>query len=167
MALAHITPLRDFFLFQKDVTNGVSSKDPNSTVELASRFRLLVRKLWNTCAFKAQVSPHELVQQVTKDSRKRFEMTKKGDPVGFVSWFLNALHGGVRGPAGSIVQDLFQGGVKIESQQIIGMTAHGAQFDPERGLRLSKYLTFISNHVPGASLFRAVSGSTPDTPLPG
>jgi U4/U6.U5 tri-snRNP-associated protein 2 len=120
MALSHIIPLRDFFLFETQ----------SKPTELVARFRHLVRKIWNTCAFKAQVSPHELVQQVSKDSKKRFDLAKQSDPVQFLTWFMNGLRSGGLG----IVNELFEGGVRVESQQILGMNA---SFDEGRGNTLS------------------------------
>jgi len=50
--LAHIPPIRDFFMLQQ--------LDDKS--ELVKRFSTLIRKIWNPSAFKGQVSPHELLQ---------------------------------------------------------------------------------------------------------
>jgi U4/U6.U5 tri-snRNP-associated protein 2 len=142
MALSHILPLRDFFLF---------STLPKST-ELVSRFRHLVRKLWNTHAFKAQYSPHELVQEVSKSSKKRFDMTKRSDPVQFLTWFLNGVDAGLRSGDNGIVKELFEGAVVVESQQILGMSA---DFDEAREIT-SKSMPFLvlSLDLPPIPLFQ-------------
>ncbi|KAK8180283.1 hypothetical protein HDK77DRAFT_101992 [Phyllosticta capitalensis] len=111
-ALAHVTPLRNFFMLE----------DLSSRPQLATRFSTLVRKIWNPRAFKAHVSPHELLQEVALRSTKRFTLTEQSDPVDFLQWFLNNLHlslGGSKSkPKSSIVQQVFQGSLKIESQLI-------------------------------------------------
>lgn len=117
--LAHVLPIRNFFLLHDFPTPG--------TPELVLRFRTLVRKLWNPKAFRSHVSPHELLQEVALRSSKRFTLTQQSDPVDFLSWFLNNLHlslGGSKKPSStptSVIHAAFQGRVRIESQAI---TAH-------------------------------------------
>lgn len=117
--LAHVLPIRNFFLLHQFPTPG--------TPELALRFSTLVRKLWNPKAFRSHVSPHELLQEIALRSSKRFTLTQQSDPVEFLSWFLNNLHlslGGSKKPSStptSVVHAAFQGRVRIESQAI---TAH-------------------------------------------
>ncbi|KAJ5542501.1 hypothetical protein N7535_004923 [Penicillium sp. DV-2018c] len=117
--LAHVFPIRNFFLLHEFPTPG--------TPEIVLRFSTLVRKLWNPKAFRSHVSPHELLQEIALRSSKRFTLTKQADPVEFLSWFLNTLHlalGGSKKPSPtptSVVHAAFQGRVRIESQAI---TAH-------------------------------------------
>ncbi|KAI5301844.1 hypothetical protein KEM56_001294 [Ascosphaera pollenicola] len=117
--LAHVRPVRNFFLLNQFA--------PQSMAQLPIRFGTLVRKLWNTKAFRNHVSPHELLQEIALRSSKRFTLTRQSDPVEFLSWFFNELHvalGGSRKPTGrptSVIQSAFQGHLKIESQAI---TAH-------------------------------------------
>ncbi|OKO95639.1 hypothetical protein PENSUB_11151 [Penicillium subrubescens] len=117
--LAHVHPIRNFFLLHEFPTPG--------TPELALRFSTLVRKLWNPKAFRSHVSPHELLQEIAMRSSKRFTLSQQSDPVEFLSWFLNNLHlslGGSKKPSStptSVVQAAFQGQLRIESQAI---TAH-------------------------------------------
>jgi U4/U6.U5 tri-snRNP-associated protein 2 len=111
-ALSHIPPLRNFFMLE----------DLSNKPELIQRFSILNRKIWNTHAFKTHVSPHELLQQVSRQSQKRFDLLNQSDPVEFLSWFLNNLHLALGGsktkPGTSIVQKVFQGKLKVESQKI-------------------------------------------------
>jgi U4/U6.U5 tri-snRNP-associated protein 2 len=63
-AFSHIQPLRDLFLLN-DANPKYSELGLISFVRLisvASRFGLLLRKMWNRKAFKGHVSPHELIQ---------------------------------------------------------------------------------------------------------
>ncbi|WEW61283.1 Ubiquitin carboxyl-terminal hydrolase 10 [Emydomyces testavorans] len=114
--LAHVRPLRNFFLLHHFQVPG--------TPQLPLRFGMLVRKLWNPRAFKCHVSPHELLQEIALRSSKRFTLTHQSDPVEFLSWFLNNLHlslGGSKKPsstATSVVHSAFQGHLRIESQAI-------------------------------------------------
>lgn len=111
-ALSHVAPLRNFFLLE----------DLSARPELVKRCGTLVRKIWNPRAFKNHVSPHELLQEISLRSNKRFTLTAQSDPVEFLSWFLNNLHLGLGGsrakPGSSIVQRIFQGKLKMESQAI-------------------------------------------------
>nr|KAJ3423063.1 hypothetical protein HK105_003694 [Polyrhizophydium stewartii] len=108
-AFAHVRPLRNHFLLNADITGS----------ELVDRFGLLVRKMWNPRAFKGQVSPHELIQEISNASKKRFRLGEQSDPIEFLSWFLNNLHMGLgakKGGPPTIVQKTFQGELVIESQ---------------------------------------------------
>lgn len=111
-ALAHVAPLRNYFMLEP-----LSARP-----ELAQRFSILVRKIWNPRAFKSHVSPHELLQEISLRSSKKFTLTTQSDPVDFLSWFLNHLHLSLGGsktrPGTSIVQKVFQGKLKVESQAI-------------------------------------------------
>ncbi|KAL2134242.1 hypothetical protein VTI74DRAFT_675 [Chaetomium olivicolor] len=111
-ALSHVAPLRNYFLLE----------DFTSAPELVKRTSILFRKIWNPRAFKSHVSPHELLQEISLRSNKRFTLTAQSDPVEFLSWFLNNLHLGLGGsktkPHSSMIQRIFQGKLKVESQAI-------------------------------------------------
>lgn len=111
-ALAHVLPIRNFFMLE----------NLEGKPELVTRFSTLIRKIWNSKAFKSHVSPHELLQEISLKSQKRFTLTKQSDPIDFLSWFLNNLHLSLGGsparPGSSIIQKVFQGRLKIESQRI-------------------------------------------------
>ncbi|KAK0719926.1 hypothetical protein B0H67DRAFT_486520 [Lasiosphaeris hirsuta] len=111
-ALSHVSPLRNFLLLE----------DFSSAPELVKRTSILFRKIWNPRAFKSHVSPHELLQEISLRSNKRFTLTAQSDPVEFLSWFLNHLHLGLGGsktkPGSSMIHRVFQGKLKVESQAI-------------------------------------------------
>jgi len=119
-ALSHVAPLRNYLLLE-DFTN---------KPELVKRTSILFRKIWNPRAFKSHVSPHELLQEVSLRSNKKFTLTAQSDPVDFLSWFLNNLHLGLGGsrtkPGSSMIHRVFQGRLKVESQAI---TAKADQSD--------------------------------------
>jgi U4/U6.U5 tri-snRNP-associated protein 2 len=112
-ALSHVAPIRNFFLL---------NIFPPNTSQLPVRFSTLVRKIWNSKAFRSHVSPHELLQEIAIRSSKKFALTHQSDPVEFLSWFLNNLHltlgGSKTKPLSSIIQKTFQGRLKLESQAI-------------------------------------------------
>jgi U4/U6.U5 tri-snRNP-associated protein 2 len=127
-AFAHIEPIRNYFL-----------DSPVSSFELANRFGLLIRKIWNPKAFKGHVSPHEFMQQVSSDSKKRFTLTKQMDAVEFLSWFMNTLHvelGGNRKPKSSLVHETFQGKVRVETQAIVIVDEDIKRFDLAREIKV-------------------------------
>lgn len=94
-SLLHVPPLRDYLLLSR-----FTHKEP----ELLKRFAALAKKLWNPRLFKAQVSPHEFLQEVVRVSAGRFKITELGDPADFLQWLLNRLHldmGGTKKPNSS------------------------------------------------------------------
>ncbi|XP_046668067.1 U4/U6.U5 tri-snRNP-associated protein 2 [Homalodisca vitripennis] len=119
-ALSHVTPLRDYFL--REINYARVKRPPgDSSFLLVQRFGELMRKLWNPRNFKAHVSPHEMLQAVVLWSRKKFQFTEQGDPVDFLSWFLNALHlalNGTKKPDSSIIYKSFLGCMRITSRKI-------------------------------------------------
>lgn len=150
-ALAHVPPLRNFFmleeLFQKS--------------ELVQRFSVLVRKIWNTRAFKTHVSPHELLQQISRQSNKKFDLLRQSDPVDFLSWFLNNMHlalGGSKAkPGTSIIHRVFQGRLKVESQKITAKADVGDRLRFEEAAEVTvdpiPYL-MLTLDLPAAPLFQ-------------
>lgn len=119
-ALAHVAPLRNMFLREK--TAGHS--------ELVKRFGVLVRKMWNPKAFKGHVSPHELLQELSLRTDKKFDFTKQSDPAEFMMYLLDLLHRGLGGTRSinsnsgdaitnkTIISELFQGHLRVDTQPI-------------------------------------------------
>jgi U4/U6.U5 tri-snRNP-associated protein 2 len=114
-ALSHVEPIRNYFLLT-DFT-----KKP----ELVKRFSLLVRKLWNPQAFKAQTSPNELFRAISNLSEgpkgPNFKLGEQADPAVFLTWFLNHLHqalGGTAKPGSSLIHLVFQGRLQDVSEHI-------------------------------------------------
>lgn len=70
-------------------SSGKAAKSPS---ELVRRFAGLAKKVWNPRLFKAQVSPHEFLQEVARVSAGRFKITEQGDPIEFLGWLLNKVH---------------------------------------------------------------------------
>ncbi len=149
-ALAHIPPLRNFFMLE----------DLSQRSELVQRYSVLVRKIWNTRAFKTHVSPHELLQQISRQSSKRFDLLHQSDPVDFLSWFLNNMHLALGGsktkPGTSIFQRVFQGKLKVESQQITARADAGDRLrfeDADVDQAIIPYM-MLTLDLPAAPLFQ-------------
>ena len=150
-ALCHIPPLRNFLLLE----------DLSQNPELVQRSSVLARKIWNTRAFKGHVSPHELLQQISRQSNKRFDLLHQSDPVEFLSWFLNNMHlalgGSKKKPGTSIIQRIFQGKLKIESQQITAKADAGDRLRFEEAgevlVDVTRYL-MLTLDLPAAPLFQ-------------
>ena len=149
-ALAHVPPLRNFFTLE----------DLSSRPQLAQQFSILVRKLWNPKAFKNHVSPHELMQEISLRSSKRFLLTSQADPVEFLSWFLNNLHLALGGsetkPRSSLVQKIFQGQLRVESQSITARadTSDRLQFENTAIQSQTSPFMILTLDLPPAPLFQ-------------
>ncbi|KEF62784.1 ubiquitin thiolesterase [Exophiala aquamarina CBS 119918] len=152
-ALAHVVPIRNFFLLHQF---------PLTTSQLPVRTSTLIRKLWNSRAFRSHVSPHELLQEIALRSSKRFTLTHQSDPVEFLSWFLNNLHLALGGsktkPLSSIIQRTFQGKLRVESQAITAKsdtTGDRLRFEDSSNIttNVSPYL-ILTLDLPPVPLFR-------------
>lgn len=149
--LSHVQSLRNYLLLE----------DFSHRSELVKRTSILFRKIWNPGAFKAHVSPHELLQDISLRSNKRFTLTTQADPVDFLSWFLNNLHLGLGGsktrPGSSMVQRALQGRVKVESQAIKARADAGdrLRFEDAADVRMEivRFL-FLTLDLPSAPLFQ-------------
>ncbi|GAA6014420.1 hypothetical protein JCM11491_007047 [Sporobolomyces phaffii] len=154
VSLAHVRPLRDYFILAPDLAQSPS--------ELVRRFALFLKKVWNPRQFKSQVSPHELLQQIDLDSKGKFGLLEqKGDPAEFLSWFLNTLHrdlGGNRKPNSSIIYSTFQGGLEISDQRVVKSGEYGAkpQFDLARETKTtSTRFLYLNLDLPPMPLFQS------------
>jgi len=119
-SLCHIRPIRDCFLNED---NYMHVKLPPGSImfPLVQRFGDLVHKLWNPRNFRSHISPHEMLQAVVLCSKKKFQFTKQGDPIPFLSWLLNSLHytlTGAKIKRSSIIFNTFQGQMKIHSRKV-------------------------------------------------
>jgi U4/U6.U5 tri-snRNP-associated protein 2 len=71
-----VPPLRDYFLNEENYAK-IKRPPGDKLALLPQRFGELCRKLWNPCAFKAHVSPHEMLQAIVLCSEKRFQIIKQ------------------------------------------------------------------------------------------
>jgi U4/U6.U5 tri-snRNP-associated protein 2 len=97
-ALSHVEPMRKHVLLTHTYATELGKNAcMHVLIHLANRFGLLVRKMWSPRAFKCHVSPHELVQEVSNASARKFNASHQADTSDFLLWFLNALHSGFGG----------------------------------------------------------------------
>lgn len=151
--LSHVAPIRNFLLLHNF---------PLTAAQLPVRLSTLVRKIWNTKAFRNHVSPHELIQEIALRSSKKFTLTQQSDPVEFLSWFLNNLHTALGGsktkPLSSIIQRTFQGRLRIETQAITARAeASGDRLRFEESAQISANITnylILTLDLPPVPLFR-------------
>ncbi|EPZ33487.1 hypothetical protein O9G_001238 [Rozella allomycis CSF55] len=136
-ALSHVQAFRNEMLlgkFSKRLTSNVSD---------------LIKKLWNPKAFRANVSPHELMATIADASEMKFHSTKQSDPMDFLTWLLNSMHRELKKKNNSIIHECFRGFVKVDSQPI----------QPD----LVDDATFVENSC--VSPFLYLSLDLPPTPL--
>jgi U4/U6.U5 tri-snRNP-associated protein 2 len=149
-ALCHVKPLRDYFL-QEDNYSGIKRPPGDNAFLLVQRFGELMRKLWNPRNFKSHVSPHEMLQSVVLCSKKQFQITKQGDPIIFLSWFLNALHKALNGTKkanSSIIYKSFLGGMKVFTRKIENNVA-----EDEENVEETTFL-YLTCDLPPSPLFK-------------
>lgn len=133
----------------------------DSSFLLVQRFGELMRKLWNPRNFKAHVSPHEMLQAVVLWSKKRFQFTQQGDPIDFLSWFLNALHkalNGTKKQESSTIYKSFLGSMKIFTRKI-------PPIDMDEKQKKSLLLTSDYQEVETESNFLYLTCDLPPPPL--
>jgi U4/U6.U5 tri-snRNP-associated protein 2 len=150
-ALSHVPPLRNYFMLESF----------GDKPELAKRLSILVRKIWNPRAFKSHVSPHELLQEISLKSNKKFTLTTQSDPADFLSWFLNNMHLALGGsktkPGSSITQQVFQGKLKVESQEITAKADAGDRLRFEEAAEVKVDINrfmMLTLDLPSAPLFQ-------------
>lgn len=188
--LLHIPPIRDFFLSPNTPQLQLEARP----TELVKRFATLAKRLWNPRLFKAQVSPHEFLQEVNKRSKGKFVITEQGDPVAFLGWLLNTLHvdlGGTKKANSSesssvwlitlqqslelafislgIIYKTFQGEVRIQTQEfIVDKRASRPVFDIGRDIKTIKSpFLFLALDLPAAPIFQDLNENRiiPQVPL--
>jgi len=138
----------------------------------------LIRKMWSSRNFKNQVSPHELLQEISLASRKKFKIGARENPMTFISWLLNALHkdlGGTKKEP-SIVSNCFQGSVLVTTTKEEETEKPRSESEKERKKNQEKkYVTttvntpymFLSLDIPPPPLFKDEKEKTviPQEPL--
>lgn len=80
-------------------------------------FGQLIRRVWSRGLFRVQISPHEMLQAISVESKKYFE-SRNYEPIEFLSWFLNSLHknlGGTKKAGSSVIHECFQGVVQVKT----------------------------------------------------
>jgi U4/U6.U5 tri-snRNP-associated protein 2 len=91
-AMAH--PANGSLSSNRDQGNGRVSDHPVHTpaARLLHELCVLAKKIWTPLAFRAHISPHEIMQQVSNASNRRFGPLHQADPVDFLAWLMHTLH---------------------------------------------------------------------------
>ncbi|KAI1720037.1 ubiquitin carboxyl-terminal hydrolase domain-containing protein [Ditylenchus destructor] len=124
-ALSHVPPLREYFLREENYAH-LKRPPGDKMALLPQRFGELIRKLWNPKAFKAHVSPHEMLQAIVVCSEKKFQIIKQGDAHDFMLWFLNTLHIALNGTgktSSSIIYRIFRGRMRQFTRKVLPVDA--------------------------------------------
>ncbi|KAL3093226.1 hypothetical protein niasHT_022676 [Heterodera trifolii] len=124
-ALSHVPPLRDYFLREQNYMH-IKRPPGDKLTLMPQRFGELLRKLWNPKAFKAHVSPHEMLQAVVLCSDKKFQIIRQGDAHEFMMFFLNTLHIGLNGTGktnSSIIYKIFRGRMRQCMRKVLPVDA--------------------------------------------
>jgi len=127
-ALAHVRPLRDFFLgkhHDDHLSDASQQQKHRSSYDVTRCFGELVRKLWSDRRFKSHVDPHMLVNAIAAASNKKYGAAGRQVEAGeFMAWFLHQLHLGTGGSlkkkkkkSTSIIEQTFQGQVRVTTRQ--------------------------------------------------
>ncbi|CAI5725617.1 unnamed protein product [Peronospora effusa] len=160
-ALAHVPPLRDFFLANK--MGKIKSK-------LVLRFGELLRKMWSPHNFKNTISPHELVQEISVSSKKKFHVGTQNESVELLAWLLNELHrglGGSKKSGSSIIHKCFQGFVEVTTDDgTKSASADPAERESAVSTTVSPFL-MMALDLPSTPLFKDSQGGNiiPQIPL--
>lgn len=119
LVLCQVTPIRDFFLMNKEngpkVLKNIQSLDKEQEIRMRPVIKFwgeLLRKMMSKQAYRSHVGPHEMMQAVTLGSNRKFQIVKKSDAAVFMTWFLNTLHmglGGTKKTKSSIIYKTMRG----------------------------------------------------------
>ncbi|GAW83377.1 U4/U6.U5 tri-snRNP-associated protein 2 [Plasmodium gonderi] len=82
--VCNIIPLRNFFL--------LFDSRKYMAKNIISSLSELIKKIYNPRNFKGVVSPHEFLQTVGIESKKKFKIGSKNDPLDFFLWLLCKIH---------------------------------------------------------------------------
>uniref|UniRef100_A0A7S3ZCA6 Ubiquitinyl hydrolase 1 n=1 Tax=Lotharella globosa TaxID=91324 RepID=A0A7S3ZCA6_9EUKA len=165
-ALSHTPMLRDYFLFEKNYVEKVEDVErtnPRCKKALVLKFGEFIRKVWNPRGFKGHVSPHEILQAISRASGKKFGIGVRSDPLNFLSWFLNTLHmslGGNKKKSSSIINQAFQGQVKVITDKVIKKESRKigpGQIEIKEQIQsniMYKKFIYLSLELPASPLFK-------------
>ncbi|KCV68816.1 hypothetical protein H696_04233 [Fonticula alba] len=122
--LAHVPPLRDFFLLAGGPDAGSQTTRVAESSGLLRAFGEVTRRLWNPRLFKSHTSPQSFIEAVSMASRRRFNITHQSDPVDLLCWLLNRMHADLqkaarKGDPSTLITKAFQGRVRVQSEPLI------------------------------------------------
>ncbi|EED86325.1 predicted protein [Thalassiosira pseudonana CCMP1335] len=163
-ALAHVRPLRDFFLLAGSQTSHQPLSYANFS-PLAKAFSLLLRNMWSSHRFKSNVDPHMLVQAVSVASNKRYHVGKQAEAGDFLAWLLHQLHVGIGGSVGKKKRS--SGGSTVIHQTFMGKveTVARKQLKRETLTSLASETVIVEESTVTETDFLQLTLDIPEKPL--
>ena len=165
-ALMRVVPLRTFLL-------DASNYEPWCDSLVLKRLGELTRKIWNPQNYKSHVSPHEFVQAISVASEKKFSPGTPTDPADFLAWLMTSLGRELsraaskarkkpgasaserRLPRQSVVQQAFQGQVKLNTELLSAKQAGVGSMSENEGLtEAHSNFMFLSLDLPPKPLYK-------------
>jgi U4/U6.U5 tri-snRNP-associated protein 2 len=119
-ALAHVPPLRNYFLLDHSESSSNSNSNNKLAFQVTRSFAQVVRKLWSRNRFKSTVDPHDLIHVISVASKKRFGVGKQCEAGELMTWLLHQLHvgtGGTQKQNSSIIYKTFQGKLQVTTKE--------------------------------------------------
>jgi U4/U6.U5 tri-snRNP-associated protein 2 len=167
--LLAVLPLRNFFLLAPyAAVDGPNGTAPSSAPppRLIHELSVLAKKLWTPLAFRAHVSPHDIMQQVSSASNRRFGPLHQADPTDFFAWLIHTLHRELQGfasalePSGTpphrLLPNCLQGTLEITTIRDGKAAENEAEI---RTTAMSKFW-FLTLDLPPKPLFKDTSERT-------
>lgn len=158
--LAHISPIRDFFMDSNNYKNAKSS--------FIKSFGLLIRKLWSHYNFKNVISPFEVVHEIDILSKKKYSIENRVDCSEFLMWMLQELNKGVSeisSKKGKTFLKCLRGKIEVTSTTYSKSNDKSIEKDSNQNnmqietteVKTSPFL-FLSLEIPPCPLFRDSQG---------
>lgn len=171
--LLTVAPLRNFLLLASRAIYDPASKPSNAPERVIYELCALTQKVWSPAAFRGHVSPHELMQEVSNASNRRFSSLRQSNPTEFCAWLVNLLHRELnrlaktdfRPPTGrarskTLTQSCFQGKLRVSCLR-------EAESSEEVSVKtLDSTFWFLSLDLPPKPLFKDASERTLVTQVP-
>ncbi|KAF4325071.1 hypothetical protein G195_001657 [Phytophthora kernoviae 00238/432] len=132
--------------------------------------RILAQDAFVAGVDAVQISPHELVQEISVSSKKRFHVGTQNESVELLTWLLNEMHRGLGGsskPGSSIIHKCFQGFVEVTTgDETKAASADETEQESAVTTTVSPFL-MMALDLPSTPLFKDSQGGNiiPQIPL--
>jgi len=110
--ISHVSIFRNYLITQ-------SNQKYYEKSELTKRIGVLMRRMWCPKLFRNHLSPHEISQEFSNKSKKKYSIGVRANLVQFLSWFLNTVHEDLIDDSSnkSIISECFRGKVEITAEK--------------------------------------------------
>lgn len=165
-----VSPVRNFLLLAPKLLDDPMSNPGNNTGRVFHELCALAQKVWSPAAFRGHVSPHELMQEVSNASARRFSSLHQSNPVEFFAWLIHSLHRDISRmckskalkdvPGKNLLKDCFQGSLEVTSVR------DGDDMMTTKRAIAKNTFWFLSLDLPPKPLFKDTSERTLVTQVP-